>query len=268
MASIIVLRQEDAMNVTPRKFCGGPNCGKLALHQCGRCSSVHYCSKPCQKNDWSRHKSACHRINDLGGVAIHSVKEEKRVVELAQEACTLFGGVWNREVETRYNSVINHSSAAQKRRHPSISLLDFSKRTAGSSRERAMLFKAFIDQERFLRKDLFPGEATLQRVFAKDGTLGVRTWNTFTPDGSMHFVVDLWRSPGNLYVQGSVSAKRYINELPWARDDYALVMTAEPLGSFTCGTAIVADGHKILPLKDGTFTPQRCDTVFFGERKS
>ena len=34
--------------------CGGP-----AASACGRCKSAYYCSRNCQKLDWSRHKVAC-----------------------------------------------------------------------------------------------------------------------------------------------------------------------------------------------------------------
>merc|ERR1711923_644903 len=30
-----------------------------AKFQCGKCHSVDYCSKQCQKKDWSRHKELC-----------------------------------------------------------------------------------------------------------------------------------------------------------------------------------------------------------------
>ena len=29
------------------------------LQKCGRCMSVYYCNKECQRNDWSLHKKTC-----------------------------------------------------------------------------------------------------------------------------------------------------------------------------------------------------------------
>ena len=33
-----------------------------SLIKCSRCSLAHYCSKKCQKTDWSKHKALCDRI--------------------------------------------------------------------------------------------------------------------------------------------------------------------------------------------------------------
>ena len=34
-------------------------CGSVTTKRCSRCKSKHYCSRECQKNDWSNHKSDC-----------------------------------------------------------------------------------------------------------------------------------------------------------------------------------------------------------------
>jgi hypothetical protein len=34
-------------------------CKKIATFRCGGCKSVNYCSRLCQKNNWSQHKPTC-----------------------------------------------------------------------------------------------------------------------------------------------------------------------------------------------------------------
>ena len=38
------------------------NCSKIANERCSRCTAVKYCSKKCQKEHWSSHKSYCNQI--------------------------------------------------------------------------------------------------------------------------------------------------------------------------------------------------------------
>jgi len=44
---------------TVRDLCNLPNCKKEATQKCGRCRSVFYCDKYCQKRDWPEHRSNC-----------------------------------------------------------------------------------------------------------------------------------------------------------------------------------------------------------------
>lgn len=45
------------------KFCHYSGCpkpvGAVASYKCGKCKSIRYCSKKCQKKDWKNHKSYC-----------------------------------------------------------------------------------------------------------------------------------------------------------------------------------------------------------------
>ena len=45
-------------------ICGSTPCSKFAENSqkyncCSKCKAVWYCSKPCQKQDWKRHKKFC-----------------------------------------------------------------------------------------------------------------------------------------------------------------------------------------------------------------
>jgi hypothetical protein len=44
-----------------RRHCARPGCSNDGLNQCGACKSVEYCSRDCQKLDWTAHKAACTR---------------------------------------------------------------------------------------------------------------------------------------------------------------------------------------------------------------
>ena len=44
------------------------HCGADAIHRkkfkkCSGCYQVRYCSKECQRNDWSAHKNICRRLH-------------------------------------------------------------------------------------------------------------------------------------------------------------------------------------------------------------
>jgi len=41
------------------KVCGASNCNNDGKHLCGGCGETIYCSKECQKSDWSNHKLDC-----------------------------------------------------------------------------------------------------------------------------------------------------------------------------------------------------------------
>ena len=50
----------------PKPFCDGPSCNGHVKWKCGRCRSRGYCSRECQRNDWSceykwhgNHKAVC-----------------------------------------------------------------------------------------------------------------------------------------------------------------------------------------------------------------
>jgi len=40
-------------------FIGCENCGEKCKTSCGKCRSVHYCSRDCQTADWPLHKKSC-----------------------------------------------------------------------------------------------------------------------------------------------------------------------------------------------------------------
>lgn len=39
--------------------CGNMFCGNKALHVCGACKQVYYCSRECQRGDWRSHRGEC-----------------------------------------------------------------------------------------------------------------------------------------------------------------------------------------------------------------
>ena len=42
--------------------CGQTNSPQHKLMRCGKCKSIGYCSKTCQKNDWKTHKAICSKM--------------------------------------------------------------------------------------------------------------------------------------------------------------------------------------------------------------
>ncbi len=66
-------RYEEVKNITKIAFCYNPRCTCLPYVEmtrsrtmyCSRCRCVTYCSRGCQKADWSRHKSACDKCFDI-----------------------------------------------------------------------------------------------------------------------------------------------------------------------------------------------------------
>jgi len=48
-----------------KSICGRKHCRQPAYLSCSRCKLVRYCSKDCQKNDWTDHRKSCegHSIN-------------------------------------------------------------------------------------------------------------------------------------------------------------------------------------------------------------
>lgn len=65
-----------------RRHCFGPSCGRATnaegFPRCGRCHFTQYCSKACQKEDWTRsavpHKQICHIL----AAAVDSIQPDKR----------------------------------------------------------------------------------------------------------------------------------------------------------------------------------------------
>ena len=66
-------RYEEVKNITKIAFCYNPRCRFLPCVEmkrsstmyCSRCRCVTYCSRWCQKSDWSRHKTACDKCFDI-----------------------------------------------------------------------------------------------------------------------------------------------------------------------------------------------------------
>ena len=42
-------------------------CNEPARRKCGKCVSVRYCTRDCQKAHWPLHKSQCHVSGDVSG---------------------------------------------------------------------------------------------------------------------------------------------------------------------------------------------------------
>jgi tetratricopeptide (TPR) repeat protein len=67
MADLTKMMAKSTMKSDPsRNVCA--KCGKtdIPLKQCGQCKQVKYCSRECQKSDWSRHKKVCAQLaNEL-----------------------------------------------------------------------------------------------------------------------------------------------------------------------------------------------------------
>ena len=75
------------------------NCTEVqpSMKQCARCKLVHYCSRPCQLQHWSLHKSACHqRQSDTSCARVDGTQQQKANAsntknEVAFVTCTLYG---------------------------------------------------------------------------------------------------------------------------------------------------------------------------------
>lgn len=63
------------------KACARPGCGQPGKSQCSACGEVVYCSKECQKQHWSAHKTLCQRVQLEGFKSFEdlSVKQLKTV---------------------------------------------------------------------------------------------------------------------------------------------------------------------------------------------
>ena len=55
----------DYNNQEKEKFCF--TCSKVNIHllKCGNCKSIYYCSKECQKSNWTDHKKICKYESDI-----------------------------------------------------------------------------------------------------------------------------------------------------------------------------------------------------------
>jgi len=61
------------------------SCGKeeVGMRCCGRCKSLYYCSKECQKEDWISHKRLCQKLDGLSeGLKNQSIEMGKVLVEV------------------------------------------------------------------------------------------------------------------------------------------------------------------------------------------
>ena len=41
------------------KACGNPSCNNIGTKKCSVCRSTYYCSRECQRKNWSKHKTQC-----------------------------------------------------------------------------------------------------------------------------------------------------------------------------------------------------------------
>ena len=49
----------DMLSLKRSTCCANCSIKKIQLNRCGRCKTVFYCSRECQKNHWSSHKKVC-----------------------------------------------------------------------------------------------------------------------------------------------------------------------------------------------------------------
>ena len=54
--------EETGATVPDINICAGCGAANRSLRRCGRCRSVHYCSRECQRGHWSIHRFQCSQI--------------------------------------------------------------------------------------------------------------------------------------------------------------------------------------------------------------
>jgi len=64
------------------KICGVSGCGKVGVHLCGGCGERTYCSRECQKSDWTDHKVDCKSATKPEAVALTQSFKSLSVTQL------------------------------------------------------------------------------------------------------------------------------------------------------------------------------------------
>ncbi|XP_045190223.2 uncharacterized protein LOC123547306 isoform X2 [Mercenaria mercenaria] len=65
----------------PCEHCRSPGASK----KCARCQTVAYCSRQCQKADWTNHKCKCEQKNLKETLTLKLTEEEERIIKVHQE---------------------------------------------------------------------------------------------------------------------------------------------------------------------------------------
>src|SRR6185312_4545119 len=209
-------------------FCSQHGCGNTANRRCSACKLVYYCSLACQKGHWTIHQPPC-AVKDVEPTA----KELQLFIAIATAVIESCGGEWTPELSKRYeeettriekalsttpcpdrvldakavsgSSLSPFAAALTPLRYVPIAYF-VQDLKVGSSRERALLFKAVVDRS---TTPLF--QSTLQRVFAAGEGQQAKSWNTvfFESRPDVHYTVDLLSAKPRLLLDASRDAKRF-----------------------------------------------------------